>query len=196
MNEDWTRGLTRGLTWLNPPPHSEPRGDGLFVRTGEKTDFWQGTFYGFHPDSGHVLGRDVEGDFTATASFTGDYRHLYDQAGLMLRLDERHWIKAGIEYSDDVQNLSVVVTNENSDWSITRIPLHTGPMSIRATRHGEAVRVQYHDGAQWQMLRLAWLKPSTSLFAGVMCCSPQRTGFEVTFHDLSIAPPISRELHG
>ena len=39
---------------------------------------------------------------------TGDFRHrvrarydaLYDQAGIMVRLDERKWIKAGIEESD------------------------------------------------------------------------------------------------
>ncbi|TIN69289.1 MAG: DUF1349 domain-containing protein, partial [Mesorhizobium sp.] len=30
---------------------------------------------------------------------------------------------------------------------------------------------------------------------GMMCCSPQREGFEVTFSDFSLGPPISRELH-
>lgn len=188
---DWTAGLI----WLNPPPSTERTDDGLLVRTGEKTDFWQGTFYGFHPDSGHVLGREVEGDFTATVSFSADYQHLYDQAGLMLRLDETHWIKAGIEYSDGDQNLSVVVTNGNSDWSVTRIPVPTEIVTVRATRHAEAVRVQYLDGDHWRMLRLAWLKPSPSLFAGLMCCSPLRGGFEATFRRFNIAPPISRDLH-
>lgn len=188
---DWTAGLE----WLSPPPFTQHQPDGLLVRTGEKTDFWQGTFYGFHPDSGHVLGRQVEGDFTATASFSGDYRHLYDQAGLMLRLDEKHWIKAGVEYSDGDQNLSVVVTNGNSDWSVLRLTTPPDLVTIRATRHAEAVRVQYRDGDHWRMLRLAWLKPSPSLFAGVMCCSPLRAGFEVSFRSFDVAPPISRDLH-
>lgn len=183
------------LNWLNPPPYQEWRGDGLLVRTGGKTDFWQGTFYGFHPDNGHFLGRPVTGDFTATLSFTGDYRELYDQAGLMLRLDEKHWVKAGIEFSDGIKNLSVVLTNENSDWSVIPLSDDDGPVTIRATRHGEAVRIQYRDGKTWRMARLAWLKPSPELLVGPMCCSPKRAGFEVIFHDFAVTPPIDRELH-
>ncbi len=34
--------------------------------------------------------------YSIEATVTGDYEALYDQAGLMLRLDERNWIKAGI----------------------------------------------------------------------------------------------------
>ncbi|SJM29312.1 hypothetical protein BQ8482_111242 [Mesorhizobium delmotii] len=30
---------------------------------------------------------------------------------------------------------------------------------------------------------------------GMMCCSPQREGFEITFSDFSVGPAISRELH-
>jgi regulation of enolase protein 1 (concanavalin A-like superfamily) len=35
-----------------------------------------------------------------------------------------------------------------------------------------------------------------SVAAGLMCCSPQRSGFEVSFHGLSIGKAISRDLHG
>ena len=40
---------------------------------------------------------------------------LYDQAGLMLRIDERNWLKAGIEFVDGRQMLSVVATTH--EWS-------------------------------------------------------------------------------
>jgi regulation of enolase protein 1 (concanavalin A-like superfamily) len=188
-------GWEMGLEWLNPPPSTERRDDGLLVRTGHKTDFWRGTFYDFFPDSGHLLGRAVEGDFTATVSFSGDYQALYDQAGVMARVDDRHWIKAGIEYYDGIMNLSVVVTNENSDWSVIPLPGHEGKVTVRLSRHAEAVRVQYLDGSIWRLARLAWLRPAPSLFVGAMCCSPQREGFEVTFHDVAIGPPIARDLH-
>jgi regulation of enolase protein 1 (concanavalin A-like superfamily) len=183
------------FAWLNPPEFSQRRSDGLFVRTAEKTDFWRGTFYGFHPDSGHVFGRWVDGDFTATATFAGDYRELYDQAGVMVRANADHWVKAGIEFSDGVKNLSAVVTNGNSDWSVIPLPGHEGDVTVRVTRHGDAVRVQYRDGAAWRMARLAWLKPHASLFVGMMCCSPLRAGFEVVFKDFTIGPPIARDLH-
>ncbi|WP_292426392.1 DUF1349 domain-containing protein [Mesorhizobium sp.] len=185
------------MTWLNPPPHHE-FGDGmLHVRTGKETDLWRETFYGFRRDNGHFLYRPVAGDFSAEVTVKGDYKVLYDQAGLMMRLSETHWIKAGIEYTDGLAYFSVVVTNDRSDWSLVAIPADAGGLRIRLTRHGEAIRIQYRDVADghWKPVRLAYFPPSRSVDVGIMCCSPQREGFEVTFSDFVLGPPISRELH-
>jgi regulation of enolase protein 1 (concanavalin A-like superfamily) len=186
-----------GLTWLNPPLE-EARVDGaLRVKTRGATDFWQQTFYGFRRSSGHFLHRTVAGDFTASVKFTGRYQALYDQAGLMVRADESHWVKTGIEFTDGERHLSAVVTNDFSDWSVLPYRAARDEVSIRLTRHGEGIRIQYEDPAsgQWQMVRLAYLKPAAELQVGVMCCSPEREGFEVTFHDFEIGPPIDRTLH-
>ncbi|URK86525.1 DUF1349 domain-containing protein [Rhizobium sp. RCAM05350] len=40
----------------------------------------------------------------------------------MLRLDERNWIKCGIEYTDGLMHFSVVVTRGVSDWSVIPLP--------------------------------------------------------------------------
>ena len=120
-----------------------------------KTDFWRETFYGFIRDSGHAYLRGVSGDFTASATVLGDYEALYDQAGLFLRLDEKHWIKAGIEYTDGLMHFSVVVTNGVSDWSVIPLP-EAGPkdeVAVRLTRHGDAVRVQFSVRARHGSLR-------------------------------------------
>jgi hypothetical protein len=183
------------LTWLNPPL-SETRRDGaITVKTRRATDFWQQTFYGFRRDSGHFLYRTVHGDFTAAVKFTGAYEALYDQAGLMVRADETHWVKTGIEYTDGARHLSAVVTNEFSDWSVLPYLVPRAEVAIRLTRHGEAIRIQYEADGQWQMARLAYLKPAQALQVGIMCCSPEREGFEVTFRDFEIRPPIERALH-
>jgi regulation of enolase protein 1 (concanavalin A-like superfamily) len=112
-------GLTAldGATWLNPPPAWDRTAEALTLETGARTDFWRDTLYGFRHDSGHALMVPVDGDFTAHVGFDGVYEALYDQAGLTLRQDEAHWIKAGIELSDGLANLSVVVTGGASDWS-------------------------------------------------------------------------------
>jgi len=185
------------FAWLNEPPDWSGDTGRLEVTTGKETDFWQHTFYGFHRDDGHAWLAPVEGDFTASAIVTGDYRHLYDQAGLMLRIDERNWVKTGIEFTDGLMHFSVVVTRETSDWSV--IPLHDATPSdalhVRLTRHGDAVRVQYAlNGGPWQMARLAAFSGAAAR-VGVMACSPQRAGFQATFRDITIGPPISRELH-
>jgi len=185
------------MTWLNPPPH-HGFGDGtLQVRTGKDTDFWRETFYGFWRDNGHFLYRPVEGDFSAEVTVKGHYEVLYDQAGLMLRLGETQWIKAGIEYTDGLAYFSVVVTNDTSDWSLVSIPTDPSGTRIRLTRHAEAVRIQHLDArdGRWKPVRLAYFPISKTVDIGMMCCSPQREGFDVTFSDFTVGPPISRELH-
>jgi regulation of enolase protein 1 (concanavalin A-like superfamily) len=183
--------------WLNEPARWQGDAERLDVVTNDKTDFWRETFYGFVRDSGHGWLTGVVGDFSATASFKGDYRELYDQAGLMLRIDETQWIKAGIEYTDGLMHFSVVVTRGVSDWSV--IPLHQASTEteifVRLTRHGDAVRVQFHTGdGKWQMARLCPFSPDDAE-VGVTACSPERQGFEVTFRDIKVGPAISRKLH-
>ncbi len=183
--------------WLNEP--SEWHGDAanLWMKTGENTDFWRETFYGFIRDSGHAWLQPVSGDFSASVTIRGDYRALYDQAGIMLRIDETRWIKAGIEFTDGLMHFSVVVTRGVSDWSVIPLPdaAPDWPVFVRLTRHGDAVRVQFHlgDGA-WQMARLCPF-PADEAMIGVTACSPERSGFEARFVDFSIGAPISRQLH-
>jgi regulation of enolase protein 1 (concanavalin A-like superfamily) len=183
--------------WLNEPPSWSADGDALTLVTGERTDFWQHTFYGFRRDSGHAFLKPVSGDFTASATITGAYETLYDQAGLMLRIDATHWVKTGIEFTDGLMHFSVVVTNPVSDWSV--IPLHdAGPaddVHLRLTRHGDAIRVQYAIGsASWQMARLAPF-PDADAEVGPTACSPERAGFRASFRAVAIGPAIDRKLH-
>ena len=170
------------MQWLNEPPHHAIDGDMLRVTTGSDSDFWRKTHYGFIRDSGHFLYRIVDGDFTAQVTITGAYRDLYDQAGLLVRLDETVWMKCGIEYVSGIQQASVVVTRDYSDWSV--IPLPSNPRSVwmRVTRKGETIEVAYSfDGEQFTMLRMAYLAEEPSLMVGPMCASPEGQGFEVVF---------------
>jgi regulation of enolase protein 1 (concanavalin A-like superfamily) len=185
------------LRWLNEPLASSLSGGALTVRTRNATDFWQRTFYGFRRDTGHFLYKEMVGDFTASVRFTGKYEALYDQAGLMLRIDDAHWVKTGIEYTDGERHLSVVVTNGYSDWSVLAYRAAALEVAIRLTRHGESIRIQYQDptSGRWSMARLAYLPPQDPVQIGVMCCSPEREGFEATFRDFQIGPAIDRALH-
>jgi regulation of enolase protein 1 (concanavalin A-like superfamily) len=90
--------------------------------------------------TGHLRYRTVQGDFTAELSFSGAYRELYDQAGMMLRIDERNWLKAGIEFVDGRQMLSVVVTRDFSDWSTAPGPSGADWMGLRiSATHPQSV---------------------------------------------------------
>jgi regulation of enolase protein 1 (concanavalin A-like superfamily) len=187
-----------GMSWLNEPPQWSVDGPTLSVTTGDRTDFWRETFYGFVRDDGHFLHREVAGDFTAEVTVVGTFDSLYDQSGLMVRVDERTWVKTGIEFTDGIPHVSAVVTRDHSDWSVVALPDYAGRLTLRLTRHGDAVRIQFrgkHDQG-WRMLRLAHLPMPQACLVGVMCCSPERAGFTARFADFTVGPPISRNLHG
>jgi uncharacterized protein len=183
------------MQWLNEPPLWQA-GDGrLRVVTGLRTDFWRVTHYGFVRDNGHFYYQEQTGDFTAQVKFEAKYESLYDQAGVMIRLDTANWIKAGIEYTDGQTYFSAVVTREFSDWSV--VPAHlTGPVWLKLTKLQSAVKIQYSsDGLSFRLLRLTYFPHAREVQVGLMCCSPEREGFEVEFYDFQVDPPIDQDLH-
>jgi regulation of enolase protein 1 (concanavalin A-like superfamily) len=183
------------MDWLNPPPEWRDEDGALTVTTGDRTDFWRETHYGFVRDDGHFRHVDAPADFTAEVAFRGDYQELYDQAGLMLRLDDRNWIKAGIEFVAGRRMLSVVVTRDFSDWSTTPCPVDAEWLRLRLTRIGSAVHVHWatdDDPSRPRMLRLAYL-PAGATGVGPMCCSPQRAGFVAAFRNFALTEPAEPE---
>ena len=86
--------------WLNEPTRWHVDHTGLTLTTDEKTDFWRKTYYGFTRDSGHFLGFPTADSFTAKVRIRGEFRTLYDQAGMMVRIDENRWAKTGVEFTD------------------------------------------------------------------------------------------------
>lgn len=183
------------MTWLNPPALAAETAGGLTVTTADKTDFWRETFYGFIRHSGHHLAHPIIGDFTARVTITADYQALYDQAGLMLRLSDTHWIKAGIEHTDGQPVFSTVVTNGQSDWATLPLAFPASPITLRLSRHGSAIRVDLQEpSGLWRMARLAHL-PDGPAMIGPMACSPERAGFTATFSNYTCGPAIPRTLH-
>lgn len=184
-------GLT-GWEWLNRPNAWTSSDAKLEVTTDVDTDFWVTTHYGFVRDTGHALLREVGKQFRLTTTFSGEYREQYDQAGLLLRIDERNWIKTGIEYVDGERMISAVATREYSDWSV--VPLgHTsdpaGPVTVDLQREGDTVTIRYGLGGEADtLLRMAYFPPDTRAQAGPMCASPDGKGFTVHFTEFSLVP--------
>lgn len=194
--EEGTVPVFSQMTWFNEPSQSSIVDGSLHAVTKSKTDFWRKTFYGFTRDDGHFLYGDVSGDFTAEVTISGSYETPYDQSGLMLRVDEEQWLKAGVEYTDGAMHLSTVVTRGFSDWSMIPLTSYDGSVTLRLTRHDTALRVQYRNAqGTWQMLRLAYLDLPDTVQVGVMCCSPEREGFVAVFRDYAVGEPIARALH-
>ena len=183
-------------TWLNEPTRWSREGGRLTVVTDRDTDFWQDTWYGFQHANGHFLGTAVPGDFTFQVKVEGAFETLYDQAGLMFRADDHHWLKAGIEFNDDQPAMGSVLTAGRSDWATGAFHGDPKRFWMRLTRRGDALRLQYSaDGRTWPLLRLAAIDPTLAWHVGVMCCSPTRAGLSVTFSEVSLSPPNGKDLH-
>lgn len=176
--------IRNGWRWLNEPG----QWDGETITADPETDFWRTTHYGFVHESGHILGIDRTGDFELTVTFAGEYAAEYDQAGIGLWIDERNWIKTGIELVDGRQLMSAVVTREVSDWSVVELAEPAGKVTLKAVREGDAVTIHYglNGAPPATMLRLAYFPPELSVLAGVMCASPTGKGFATRFENISI----------
>jgi uncharacterized protein len=175
-------------TW-NIEPSAWSVGEGALTAVSlPKTDFWRKTHYGFIRDNGHVFGQRVAADFTAVTRFTGEYRRQYDQAGLMLRRDAEHWIKAGIEFVDDSAWLSVVVTRDHSDWSLASQVDPVLPRWLQLHRRGDDISIHHSaDGEHWTLVRITSLVPGSADVLGPMLASPEGDGFTASFDHTEVA---------
>ena len=183
--------------WLNEPRSwsVDAAGD-LSVVTDKATDFWRETHYGFTRDSGHFLGFPVPTAFTAQLRVRGGYEKLYDQAGMMVRVDERRWVKAGIEVSDGRTMMSSVLTDCESDWATGPYEHDARDFWMRVTVAEGVLRLQVSsDGEIWPLVRLSPFPVANSYQVGPMACTPEREGLKIRFSDLSITAPFGKSLH-
>jgi len=175
------------MKWYNQPSEWSAGNNKLVFTVDPGTDFWQITHYGFKRDNGPFYYQEIEGDFEASVKVSGSYRELFHQAGLMIRKDEKNWIKTGIEFVDGVQNVSAVVTREVSDWSV--VPRSNSPASIwlKLLRKGDYVEISYSfDEKKYEMLRLAYFPPKEKVQIGMVAAAPGKLSFPVTFENFRV----------
>jgi uncharacterized protein len=173
------------MKWMNPPASSSISDGKLIVRSRAKTDFWRKTFYGYITDNGHFFHMPASGDFTFQARVNGQYAALYDQAGLMVRLDAENWLKCGTEFFDRQRHASVVFTRDFSDWSTMSDLSPTAPVWWRAVRKKDSVETLCSlDGKSFISVRQGYFPPSVKVDVGIMCAAPEGPGFEAVFDEL------------
>jgi regulation of enolase protein 1 (concanavalin A-like superfamily) len=180
--------LLSRMTWLNPPASEFYESGAVTARCKGKTDFWRKTFYGYVTDNGHFLHLPAQGEFQFQARVSGNYSQLYDQAGIMVRLDEKHWLKCGTEYFEGQRWASVVVTHDFSDWSTMPDLTQNGPVYWRVQRKKDSLEAQCSiDGEKFTTVRQGYFPARVPVEVGVMCAAPEGPGFDSTFDQLEIS---------
>ncbi len=196
------------FTWFAPPTKydiSEDKRE-LIVVSAHDTDFWRKTHYGFIHNNGNFYYHNtpITSNFTLSTKFVGKYEKLYDQTGIMVRLNEKVWVKTGIEYFNDKIHVSAVVTNDYSDWNVIELAKeeYKGYMYIKIMRSGNSFTIMYKtdESQEYKMLRLCYLAvldengANLPVHAGVLVSSPVGPGFESTFSELELYAG-SKEVH-
>jgi hypothetical protein len=191
-----TGKINNPFIWFHKPPQHKVENGRLHVTTAPNTDFWQGTYYGFHPDSGHCLLTKVTEDFSLSVRTEFFPQKQYDQCGLIVRGDEKNWIKASTEYENNNHSrLGSVVTNNGwSDWATTdvssNVQVRWYQIQSRLFSSLKDFLIEYSDnGISWHQIRVAHLHGNfDSLSVGIYACSPNKTGgFEAIFDNFALA---------
>ena len=175
------------MNWLNEPASWQVSEDKLEMFVAPQSDYWRETHYGFTVDDGPFYYTTRGGEFEANLKITGEYTTRFDQMGMMLRVDEEHWIKTGIEYVDGQYNFSTVVTDTKSSWSVIQLSEQPASVWIKVIRRLDAVEIFYSlDGKNYTMSNLSYLKNNVPVKVGMMAASPDGEGFKAIFEDFSI----------
>jgi regulation of enolase protein 1 (concanavalin A-like superfamily) len=179
--------LIEQMKWMNDPASFKQSAVELVVRSKPKTDFWRKTYYGYITDNGHFFRLPVTGDFVFEARISGQYASLYDQAGLMVRLDAENWMKCGTEFFDKRRHASVVFTRDFSDWSTMPDLSETAAIWWRTLRKKDSIEAHCsRDGGSFLAVRQGYFPPGVQVDVGIMCAAPEGPGFDATFDHLKL----------
>lgn len=123
--------------WTRQPANFSIEEDSIEITTAPHTDLWQRTYYHFRNDNAPVLQiKSSEPFFSFVVKTEFESKRRFDQCGVVMYLDSENWLKASIEYENEVfQHLGSVVTNEGySDWATTEIDAGIQSMWYRFSR--------------------------------------------------------------
>jgi len=181
------------LQYIREPKIKSIAQDKVVIVTEPNTDLWQRTYYGFQNDNAPVLYMETdEPFFSFTVKTQFNSRQRFDQCGVIIYQDSDNWLKASIEYENDVfQRLGSVVTNYGySDWATTDISAEIDSMYYRLSRRNSDYCVECsEDGVNFKQMRICHLFNGDGLIRfGIYACSPEESTFEATFTEMTVSP--------
>jgi len=186
LNEVKAQRLDK-MHWFNEPAQWQIKDNALIMQVTPKSDYWRISHYGFTVDDAPFYYGNYGGEFEVKVKLSARYKVRFDQMGLMIRIDEKNYIKTGVEFVDGKFNISTVVTNQKSDWSVN--PLDKAPefVWVKAIRRLDAIEIFYSlDDKTYIMTRNAPLQDNTPVMVGLMAACPDGDGFEARFDNFSV----------
>ncbi len=181
------------LKWTRQPADFIIENERIEITTAPHTDLWQRTYYQFRNDNAPVLQAETDEkyfSFTVKTDFSGAHTR-FDQCGIVMYLDSENWLKASVEYENEIfGHLGSVVTNDGySDWATTEIPADIKQMWYRFSRREDDFCIECSDnGVVFKQMRICHMKKGGSMIKyGVYACSPEKSSFKAVFTNLELS---------
>lgn len=179
------------LKWIREPKKYSINENKIEMITVPHTDLWQRTYYHFKNDNAPVLQLEIEDRyFSFVVKTKFESKHRFDQCGIVMYLDSDNWLKASIEYENEIfQHLGSVVTNNGySDWATTEIDASVKEMWYRFSRREDDYCIECsYDGIIYKQMRICHMwKGNGKISFGIYACSPENSSFKAIFTDLKL----------
>ncbi len=180
------------LGWTKEPQDYAITENTIEIVTSPHTDLWQRTYYHFRNDNAPMLQMETEEkyfSFVVKTEFSDSHQR-FDQCGIVMYLDSENWLKASIEYENDVfQHLGSVVTNLGySDWATTEIDASVKSMWYRFSRREDDFCVECsEDGVKFKQMRICHMHKGGGVIRfGIYACSPEDSSFRAVFSNMQL----------
>lgn len=182
---------TKNMKWTRAPKQYTITKDKIEMITEPHTDLWQRTYYHFRNDNAPVLQMETEEKYFSFVIKTEfDTKVRYDQSGIVMYLDSENWLKAAMEYENDIiQRLGSVVTNNGySDWSSVDVDAKIKSVWFRLSRRGDDFCIENStDGVKFKQMRICHMfNVKDKIQFGIYACSAENSSFKATFTDMEI----------
>lgn len=179
------------LVWTREPKKYDISDNKIEIVTLPHTDLWQRTYYNFQNDNAPVLQMETDEKFFSFVVKTEfDSKRRFDQCGVVVYLNSENWLKASIEYENELmQHLGSVVTNEGySDWATTEIGANVKSMWYRLSRRNNDFCIENSvDGKSFKQMRICHLNQADDKIRfGIYACSPEESSFTAVFSNMKI----------
>ncbi len=178
--------------WIREPETYSIGDDKITITTKPHTDLWQRTYYHFQNDNAPVLQMETEEkyfSFVVRTEFEESH-HRFDQCGIVMYLDGENWLKASVEYKNDVfQYLGSVVTNHGySDWATTEIDASVKSVWYRFSRREDDYCIECSmDGETFHQIRICHMQEGNGKIRfGIYACSPEESSFQAVFTNMQV----------
>ncbi len=184
--------ITDNMKWIREPGEYTILPDRVEIVTMPHTDLWQRTYYHFRNDNAPVLQLETEEkyfSFVVKTDFS-DSHHRFDQCGIVMYLDSENWLKASVEYENEMfGHLGSVVTNHGySDWATTEVSAGIKTMWYRFSRREDDYCIECSlDGMKFSQMRVCHMwEGAGKIRFGIYACSPEDSSFRAVFTDMKL----------